>query len=59
MHRTIMITAIAGASLLAVSAFAVDMSQVQKSIEIKDGSMVYIFKDGKMGWRIRTGTPLA
>ena len=40
--------AIVALSSLGVSAYAVDASQVQKSIELKDGSTVYIFKDGKM-----------
>lgn len=42
-------------SSLGVSAYAVDASQVQKSIELKDGSTVYIFKDGKMGMEDKYG----
>jgi hypothetical protein len=34
---------------------AVDASQVEKSIELKDGSTVYIFKDGKMGMEDKYG----
>lgn len=34
--------AIVALSSLGVSAYAVDASQVQKSIELKDGSTVYI-----------------
>lgn len=30
------------------SAYAVDASQVEKRIELKDGATVYLFKDGKM-----------
>ena len=45
----------AACSMVALSAFAVDMSKVEKSIELKDGSMVYVFKDGKMGMETKTG----
>ncbi len=38
----------AASSLIAVSAFAVDANQVEKSIQLKDGSTVHIFADGKM-----------
>jgi hypothetical protein len=34
---------------VALPAFAVGNSQVAESIALKDGSTVYIFKDGKMG----------
>jgi hypothetical protein len=47
--------AIVALSSLGVSAYAVDASQVQKSIELKDGSTVYIFKDGKMGMEDKYG----
>ena len=43
--------AIVALSSLGVTAYAVDASQVEKSIELKDGSTVYIFKDGKMVWK--------
>lgn len=46
---------VAALSMVAVSAQAVDRSQVQKSIELKDGSTVYIFKDGKMGMEDKVG----
>ncbi len=42
-------------SLVALSAYAVDASQVEKSIELKDGSTVYLFKDGKMGMENKMG----
>ena len=32
-----------------------DAAQVEKSIELKDGSTVYIFKDGKMGMEDKLG----
>jgi hypothetical protein len=47
-----MIVAISSA---AASAYAVDMSQVKQSIELKDGTTVYIFKDGKMGMEDKYG----
>lgn len=49
------IIAIAALSMLGASAYAVDASQVEKSIELKDGSTVYIFKDGKMAMEDKTG----
>lgn len=42
-------------STVAVSAFAADLSQVKKSFELKDGSTVYIFKDGKMAMEDKYG----
>lgn len=57
MLKQFLITAITGASLIAMSAFAVDMSQMQKSVELKDGSVVYIFKNGKMGMEDKNGRP--
>ncbi len=42
-------------STIALSAFAVDKGQVARSIALKDGSMVYIFKDGKMGMEDKFG----
>ena len=37
------------------SAYAVDAAQVDKSIALKDGSTVYIFKDGKMAMEDKLG----
>lgn len=42
-------------SIVALSASAADMSQVEKSIELKDGSTVYLFSDGKMGMESNLG----
>lgn len=42
-------------SVATASAFAVDKTQVEKSIELKNGSTVYIFKDGKMGMEDKFG----
>ncbi|GAB3555216.1 hypothetical protein GCM10027343_43770 [Noviherbaspirillum agri] len=45
----------AACGMVSVSTFAVDASQVQKSIELKDGSTVHVFKDGKMGMEDKYG----
>lgn len=42
-------------SAVTATAFAVDAALVEKSIELKDGSTVYIFKDGKMGMEDKLG----
>ena len=42
-------------SAVTATAFAVDAAQVEKSIELKDGSTVYIFKDGKMAMEDKLG----
>lgn len=42
---------------LALSVFAADMSQVEKMIELKDGSTLYVFKNGKMGMENKLGRP--
>jgi Copper resistance protein K len=46
---------VAAMSAITASAFAVDRSQVAKSYELKDGSTVYIYKDGKMGMEDKLG----
>ena len=53
MFKKILVTA--AASMVALSAFAVDASKVAKSIELKDGATVYLFKDGKMGMESKLG----
>lgn len=40
---------------IAFSALAADPKQVAKSYELKDGSTVYIFKDGKMAMEDKQG----
>ena len=45
----------AASVLVATSAFAVDQSTVEKSYVMKDGSTVYIFKDGKMAMETKFG----
>lgn len=52
LKKVLMIVAISSA---AASAYAVDRTQVKQSIELKDGSTVYIFKDGKMGMEDKYG----
>lgn len=52
LKKVLMIVAISSA---AASAYAVDQAQVKQSIELKDGSTVYIFKDGKMGMEDKYG----
>ena len=45
----------AASGTFALSAFAADANQVEKLIELKDGSTVYVFTDGKMGVEDRFG----
>lgn len=52
MKKMLMVAAL---TMVGASAYAVDASQVEKSIELKDGSTVYIFKDGKMGMEDKYG----
>lgn len=40
---------------MALSAHAIDMGEVKQALELKDGSKVYIFKDGKMGMEDKQG----
>lgn len=46
---------VVASSMVALSAFAVDTSKVEKSVELKDGSTVYLFKDGKMAMEDKLG----
>lgn len=41
--------------IVATSAFAVDRGNVEKAYELKDGSTVYVFKDGKMAMENKVG----
>lgn len=47
----IMATLLAAAS----TTFAVDMGNVAQKFDLKDGSTVYVFKDGKMAMENRVG----
>jgi hypothetical protein len=40
-----------------LSAFAVDQAGIGKSVKIKDGSTVHLFKDGKMAMENKFGRP--
>jgi hypothetical protein len=42
-------------AIFAMSAYAADASKVEKSFELKNGSTVYIFKDGKMAMEDKYG----
>lgn len=46
---------VVASSMVALSAFAVDASKVEKSVELRDGSTVYLFKDGKMAMEDKLG----
>lgn len=48
-------TLVAAASLAAFSVHAFSDRYVDQTVELKDGSRVYIFKDGKMGMEDRLG----
>lgn len=49
------LSAFAAIGLVSTSAWAADMANVAKSFPLKDGSTVYIFKDGKMGMEDKLG----
>lgn len=42
-------------SVASLCTFAADMSDIAKSYELKDGSTLHVFKDGKMGMENRFG----
>lgn len=47
---------VAATAIISTSAMAVDAAKVEKSIPLKDGSTVYIFKDGKMAMENKFGS---
>ena len=53
MIRKFLMTTVA--ATVAASAFAIDTANVEKSYELKDGSTVHVFKDGKMGMEDKIG----
>lgn len=55
MLKKLVIASAAGAFSLA--AFALDHANIEKSIQLKDGSTVHIFKDGKMAMENPDGRP--
>lgn len=46
---------VAALSVVTASAFALNSGEIQKSIDLKDGSTVHVFKDGKMGMENKWG----
>lgn len=46
---------VAALGIAITSAFAIDVEKVEQSIPLKDGSTVYIFKDGKMAMENKFG----
>jgi len=53
------LTMLAAASMLSLSAFAIDHAKVEQKFELKDGSTVYVLKDGKMAMENKHGQPLS
>ena len=49
------ISFVVAGTMLALSAFAVDTASVKEAIPLKDGTTVYVFKDGKMGMEDKLG----
>ena len=45
----------AASSMIALSAFAADSNQFAQSVQLKDGSTVHIFADGKMAMENQAG----
>ncbi len=45
----------AASSMIALSAFAADANQVAQSLQLKDGSTVHVFADGKMAMQDQFG----
>lgn len=52
--RTLIVASIVS-TLIAAPAFAHDSGEIVKSVALKDGSTVHVFKDGKMGMEDRFG----
>ena len=55
MLNKFLVTAVSAMAMAAMSAFAVDLSQVEKTVPLKDGSTIYVLKDGKMGMEDKNG----
>ena len=49
----------AAGSMIALSAFAVDANQVEKSVQLRNGSTVHVFADGKMGMEDKFGRAIS
>jgi hypothetical protein len=52
LRKLIVVTALGAA---AATAFAVNLADVQQTLPLKDGSTVYLFKDGKMSMEDKLG----
>jgi len=55
MLNKMLITAISATAMVAMSAFAVDSSQVEKTVPLNNGSTIYVLKDGKMAMEDKNG----
>ncbi|GCB05269.1 periplasmic Cu(I)/Cu(II)-binding protein CopK [Ralstonia sp. SET104] len=55
MYRDFVIAAVVAAAPLFAFAAPIDMRDVVKTYELKDGSTVYVFRDGKMGVESKFG----
>lgn len=52
-------TVVAAVSLLSLSAQAATSPLVKESVELKDGAVVHVFQDGRMGMENRLGRTLS
>ncbi|GCB05274.1 periplasmic Cu(I)/Cu(II)-binding protein CopK [Ralstonia sp. SET104] len=55
MYRDFVIAAVVAVAPLFAFAADIDMRDVVKTYELKDGSTVYVFRDGKMGVESKFG----
>lgn len=53
------LTVMAALCAATATAFAADLANVDKSFALKDGSTVYVFKDGKMSMEDKLGRVVA
>ncbi len=53
------ILTIATLAMVGGSAFAIDITLVEKSIELKDGSTVHVLNDGKMAMEDKLGNAVS
>lgn len=57
MRKLATATVAALAATFAASAFAANDTTLERSVALKDGSTVHVFRDGKMGMEDRLGRP--
>jgi hypothetical protein len=55
MFKTFAMTVAGGLLMVSLSTFGIDVSGAQTTIELKDGSTVYVFGNGRMGMTDRYG----